>query len=480
MRNIVPDLIICFIVIVTITVVRLVSNILHESLSIPSGPGPIPVIVDGVPVLPAEPPEEELTLSQLIDRRSKEYSWVLRLSVNTFGYLCVFVPGVLIYKYVRRIKYLERSDKSPFSNAIRFCFGGAGDGERGVDHGGKGQQGKSGGNSMRDCVLLLWCLFGLMASYLTWGVLQEKIMTQEYVNADKKKTHFKDSQFLVFTNRVLGFMITAVYLTVRKQLRQRAPLYKFSYASFSNIMSAWFQYEALKFVNFPTQVLAKSCKIIPVMMMGKIISRNKYEFYEYLTAIMISVGMIFFLTGSTDESKTTAITTLTGVLLLICYMTFDSFTSNWQGELFKTYSMSSIQMMCGVNLFSTLFTAASLAMQGGFSSSLAFAAEHPKFLIDCIVLSISSAIGQLFIFYTIATFGAVVFTIIMTLRQAIAILLSCLIYKHSISFLGIVGVLIVFLAIFLRVYCNQRLKAIKRRHATASTESTSGKPRLNV
>uniref|UniRef100_A0A8D8GPL1 Adenosine 3'-phospho 5'-phosphosulfate transporter 1 n=1 Tax=Culex pipiens TaxID=7175 RepID=A0A8D8GPL1_CULPI len=477
MRNVVPDLIICFIVIVTVTVVRLVSNILHESLG--EGPGTIPaaIVVDGVSVFREE---QTLTLSQLIDRRSKEYSWLIRLSVNSFGYLCVFVPGVLIYKYTRRIKYLERSDKSPFSNVIRFCFGGASDGER-ADGRGQDKGGKSG-NSMRDFILLLWCLFGLMTSYLTWGVLQEKIMTQEYENADKKKAHFKDSQFLVFTNRVLGFMITAVYLTVRKQLKQRAPLYKFSYASFSNIMSAWFQYEALKFVNFPTQVLAKSCKIIPVMMMGKIISRNKYEFYEYLTAIMISVGMIFFLTGSTDESKTTAMTTLTGVLLLICYMTFDSFTSNWQGELFKTYSMSSIQMMCGVNLFSTLFTAASLSMQGGFSSSLEFAAEHPKFVLDCVVLSISSAIGQLFIFYTIATFGAVVFTIIMTLRQAIAILLSCLIYKHSISFLGIVGVMIVFLAIFLRVYCNQRLKAIKRRHAgmTEGSSALVGKPRLNV
>ncbi|XP_055606506.1 adenosine 3'-phospho 5'-phosphosulfate transporter 1 [Uranotaenia lowii] len=469
MRNIVPDLIICFIVIVTITVVRLVSNILHESL----GNGPVvPEVGDkGAAV----GPPEELTLSQLIDSKSKEYAWLIRLSVNAFGYLCILVPGVLIYNYTKKIKYLERSDNAWFTNLVRICYGSS-DSERGSDGRSQDKGSNAKRTSIQEFVLLFYCLFGLMGSYLTWGVLQEKIMTQEYENADKKKAHFKDSQFLVFANRVLGFLLTAVYLTAKSQLRQRAPLYKYSYASFSNIMSAWFQYEALKFVNFPTQVLAKSCKIIPVMIMGKIISRNKYEFYEYLTAIMISVGMIFFLTGSTDESKTTAITTLTGVLLLTFYMIFDSFTSNWQGELFKTYSMSSIQMMCGVNLFSTLFTAASLSMQGGFYSSLQFAADHPKFVADCVVLSISSAIGQLFIFYTIATFGAVVFTIIMTLRQAIAILLSCLIYKHSISSLGVVGIFIVFLAIFLRVYCTQRLKAIKRKHLSEA----SGKPRLNV
>uniref|UniRef100_A0A182Y6F8 Adenosine 3'-phospho 5'-phosphosulfate transporter 1 n=1 Tax=Anopheles stephensi TaxID=30069 RepID=A0A182Y6F8_ANOST len=478
MRNYVPDIIILFIIIVTITIVRLVSQILHETLS--DGALPVP------PAAEASEPKPEPSLSQLIDQKSKEFSWLLRLMVNLFGYLCIFVPGVLIYKYAKRTKYMERSERSHLSGLVKFCFAGSGPDslERPLDGqvgGGGGKGAASKRTTAQECVLLGYCLVGLMGSYLTWGVLQEKIMTQEYEGPEKRKSHFKDSQFLVFSNRVLGFMLTAVYLVAKRQFRHRAPLYKYSYASFSNIMSAWFQYEALKFVNFPTQVLAKSCKIIPVMIMGKIISRNKYEFYEYLTAAMISVGMIFFLTGSTDESKSTAMTTLTGVLLLTFYMIFDSFTSNWQGELFRSYSMSSIQMMCGVNLFSTLFTGASLAMQGGFYSSLVFAVDHPKFVVDCIVLSISSAIGQLFIFYTIATFGAVAFTIIMTLRQAIAILLSCLIYQHRISFLGVIGVLIVFLAIFLRVYCNQRLKAIKQRHQTsAAGGGSTGKPRINV
>jgi len=318
---------------------------------------------------------------------------------------------------------------------------------------------------VKECILLTYCFLGLMISYLTWGVLQEKIMTREYLKADgKTKVFFKDSQFLVFANRFLAFTIAAGYLFVRQQTRHRTPLYKYSYASFSNIMSAWFQYEALKFISFPTQVLAKSCKIIPVMIMGKVVSRNKYEFYEYIVAITISIGMIFFLGGSYDQSKHTPATTITGMLLLVLYMVFDSFTSNWQSEIFKNYGVSSIQMMCGVNLFSTAFTASSLFVQSGFGESIAFASEHPKFLFDCIILSISSTVGQLFIFFTIAKFGAVVFTIIMTLRQALAILLSCIIYHHQISPLGICGVIIVFVAIFLRVYCSQRLKKLRRKH----------------
>lgn len=50
-------------------------------------------------------------------------------------------------------------------------------------------------------------------------------------------------------------------------------------------------------------MLAKACKVIPVMIMGKCISRKKYENYEYITAILISAGMAFFLMGQGDQQK---------------------------------------------------------------------------------------------------------------------------------------------------------------------------------
>lgn len=223
--------------------------------------------------------------------------------------------------------------------------------------------------------LLIYCFVGLMGFYLTWGLLQEKIMTQDYEDREGNRSKFTDSQFLVFVNRFLAFIISGFYLLVKSDVRHRSPLYKYSYASLSNILSAWFQYEALKFVSFPTQVLAKSCKIIPVMLMGKIISRNKYEYYEYVTATMISMGMIFFMFGSAENRGGASFTTMTGVFLLSMYMISDSFTSNWQNDLFKTYSMSSIQMMCGVSLFSTIFTASSLSVQGGLMEPLLFASQ---------------------------------------------------------------------------------------------------------
>ncbi|BFF89320.1 adenosine 3'-phospho 5'-phosphosulfate transporter 1 [Drosophila madeirensis] len=460
MSNRVPELIICSFIVVSLLVIHFFSDLLRASLG-------------GFYA-------KDVTLSQLVEAQSADYAWLLKLMVNCFGYSCVVVPGYLIYKYVARTGYLERGNKTFLHTAINMCITGnssyepleaaasTADKERAA--------GASAGKrtSSQEAVQLLWCFGGLMVSYLTWGVLQEKIMTQKYLNFSGESSKFKDSQFLVFANRLLAFVVALIYLQWQPSpTRHRAPLYKYSFASFSNIMSAWFQYEALKFVNFPTQVLAKSCKIIPVMVMGKIMSKAKYESYEYVTAVLISLGMIFFMSGSADGNKASGVTTLTGVFLLSLYMVFDSFTANWQGSLFKSYGMTSLQMMCGVNLFSSIFTGASLSMQGGFMDSLSFATEHPKFVFDMVVLSICSAVGQLFIYHTIDVFGPVVFTIIMTLRQAVAIMLSCFIYNHRVSALGIFGVLIVFVAIFLRVYCTQRLRAMRKR-------AEANKPKMAV
>ncbi len=49
------------------------------------------------------------------------------------------------------------------------------------------------------------------------------------------------------------------------------------------------------------------------------------------------------------------------------------------------------------------------------------------------LLSLAATIGQLFISHTIRTYGALIFATVMTTRQFISILLSCIIFAHPLS-----------------------------------------------
>uniref|UniRef100_A0A8C3GN16 Adenosine 3'-phospho 5'-phosphosulfate transporter 1 n=1 Tax=Cairina moschata TaxID=8855 RepID=A0A8C3GN16_CAIMO len=384
--------------------------------------------------------------------------WLFRFFVNAAGYASIMVPGFLLIQYFKRRNYLETGRGICFP-VIKSCVFGSEVKSAHPDDGSLPPRAEpTESSTARQVLKLLFCAAGLQASYLTWGVLQERVMTRTYGATETDPGEkFKDSQFLVFMNRILAFTVAGLYCALTKQPRHGAPMYKYSFASLSNILSSWCQYEALKYISFPTQVLAKASKVIPVMMMGKLVSRKSYEYWEYLTAALISVGVSMFLLSSAPHRHASTVTTFSGVVLLAGYIVFDSFTSNWQDALF-TYKMSPVQMMFGVNVFSCLFTVGSLLEQGALLESLRFMARHSEFAAHAVLLSVCSACGQLFIFYTINQFGAAVFTIIMTLRQAFAILLSCLIYGHTVTVVGGLGVAVVFLALFLRVYARSRMK----------------------
>ncbi|XP_016098328.1 adenosine 3'-phospho 5'-phosphosulfate transporter 1-like isoform X2 [Sinocyclocheilus grahami] len=390
--------------------------------------------------------------------------WLFRLFLNVLGYATIIIPGYFLISYFKRINYLETGRGLCFP-VIKTCVFGN-ESKTGLldDASSVARNESESSSSARQAVKLFFCAAGLQASYLTWGVLQERVMTRSYgaTELEGSGERFRDSQFLVFMNRILALTVSGLWCVLLKQPRHGAPMYKYSFASLSNILSSWCQYEALKYISFPTQVLAKASKVIPVMLMGKIVSRKSYEYWEYLTAVLISLGVSMFLLSSSTGKHSSTVTTFSGVVILGGYIVFDSFTSNWQDNLFK-YKMSSVQMMFGVNLFSCLFTVGSLLEQGAFFNSLAFMMRHSEFAMHAVLLSVCSACGQLFIFYTISQFGAAVFTIIMTLRQAIAILLSCFLYGHAVTLVGGLGVGVVFLALFLRIYARSRVKKSSKR-----------------
>ncbi len=75
--------------------------------------------------------------------------------------------------------------------------------------------------------------------------------------------------------------------------------------------------------------------------------------------------------------------------------------------------------------------------------------------LHMIILSITSATGQLFIFYTIKEFGPVQFTIIMTSRQILSLVISCFWFGHTLHFIGWVSTIVVFAVVVYRIYVGR-------------------------
>lgn len=309
-------------------------------------------------------------------------------------------------------------------------------------------------------VRVLLCAFGIISSLLAYGMLQEKIMTKPYFNGKEEpgaegKT-FGSTLLLVLANRLFAAAAAALVLVVKAdfgELRNSAPLYKYFLISISNVCATSCQYEALKWVTFPTQTLAKCAKMIPVMVWGTAIAGKKYRVVEYFVAVFVALGCtIFLVTGKIAAKRANSEDSWVGLALMLGYLTFDGFTSTFQEKLFGGYSMSIYNQMLYVNLCSSIMAGFFLATSGKMMESLNFVRVYPRFFFDMSFLSLSAVSGQFAITYTIKEFGALLYATIMTIRQFLAVFCSNLYYGHNMNFWQWFGAATVFLALFYKSY----------------------------
>lgn len=70
-------------------------------------------------------------------------------------------------------------------------------------------------------------------------------------------------------------------------------------------------------------------------------------------------------------------------------------------------------------------------------------------------LSLAATVGQLFIYHTIKSFGALLFATVMTTRQFLSILLSCIIFIHPLSLGQWAGTVMVFGALYFKAFMKK-------------------------
>lgn len=95
------------------------------------------------------------------------------------------------------------------------------------------------------------------------------------------------------------------------------------------------QYEALKYVSFVAQTLAKTAKALPVVLWGTLFGGKRYSARQYAHAILITGGCSIFVLGG-DITSASAIRDASwrsyaaGSLLLLTYLAADGWTSTQQ------------------------------------------------------------------------------------------------------------------------------------------------------
>lgn len=102
-----------------------------------------------------------------------------------------------------------------------------------------------------------------------------------------------------------------------------------------------------------------------------------------------------------------------------------------------------------------------LIVSGEVPEIIEFLSYNPTALYYNIITAICSTTGQFAIFYTIKRFGPDVFTVIMTTRQMLSIVVSNYLFNHTMATQSYVGATIVFGVISYSIYRKIREKQAK-------------------
>ena len=354
-------------------------------------------------------------------------------------------------------------------------------------------------------VQLLICVGGIYASFLTWGVLQERITKTEFPTSSLLSSESEKFSFPIFLNTIqslFALISGSLYLllTGRKGNNTILP----SNAAFSPLLliaitqtlASPFGYTALNHVDYLTFVLAKSCKLLPVMFLHVTFYRKRYPLSKYLIVFAVTAGVAVF-TLYNPPKKAPSITSKPkptkssyyGITLLAINLLFDGLTNTTQDHVFSSQArygrVTSAQMMAITNFFSTILMSTYLLLTpfipitllpefaqakniNELSSALAFLSRHPGMVYDVLGFSLCGAVGQLFIFATLERFSSLLLVTVTVTRKMLTMLVSITYFGHNLSQGQWAGVGMVFGGIGTEAWISAKEKREKKKKKLAS------------
>ncbi|XP_038077782.1 solute carrier family 35 member B1-like [Patiria miniata] len=291
---------------------------------------------------------------------------------------------------------------------------------------------------------LIVCFVGIFVCYFYYGILQEKITRSDYGNGETKE-RFNYFFCLVLVQCIINALFAKSVLLFSKPGKDTTTTKLYALCSITYLGAMVASNSALKYVSYPFQVLGKSCKPIPVMLLGVLLARKRYPLVKYLCVLLIVIGVaIFVYKDSKASSSVTESFFGYGEMLLILSLTLDGLTGVTQEKMRSEHQTGSHYMMANVNLWSIVYLTITVLVTGEVFEFLEFVSRYPYVVWNILTFGVASALGQHFIFVTVTTFGPLTCSIMTTTRKFFTILGSVILFANPLVPRQWAGVLLVF------------------------------------
>jgi UDP-galactose transporter B1 len=182
------------------------------------------------------------------------------------------------------------------------------------------------------------------------------------------------------------------------------------------------------------------------MLMGAAMGKQ-YSVRKYINVSLIVLGVALFMGGGSEkkkgddgaETEAAGASQIIGILMLFLSLCFDGGTGAYEDKLMSVHSVQPFDLMFNIQMGKTILAGVGLLVLNQIHMFVQMCNDMGFLLV---ALGLSGALGQVFIFVTIAKFGALTCSIIGLARKVTTLVASIYFYGHALNGVQFLGLLI--------------------------------------
>jgi len=246
---------------------------------------------------------------------------------------------------------------------------------------------------------------------------------------------------------MLGFMevlgVTLCSFVERRfVVRERnrvAPFSAYPLLAFCLLTSSSLSNIALNYINFPTKVVFRSCKLIPTMLVASVVNKRVFTCAEYACAVAVCVGLVMF--AAADWELTPSFNPI-GLALVSASVCADAILPNAQERLFRM-GASRLEVTFYTNIFTLLVMIGSTLLSGDLLGALHQVLINRTLATYFAVYTFIAYLAISVHMSVVKRFGGVTAVLVATGRKGMTLVLSFILFPKAFSWFYPVGALLV-------------------------------------
>jgi len=226
---------------------------------------------------------------------------------------------------------------------------------------------------------------------------------------------------------------------IAKETQRKAPIESYPLLTLCLLSSSGLSNMALNYINFPTKVVFRSCKLIPTMLISTIINRRIFSSGEYVSALAVCIGLVVFAAAEWQNSPSF---NPVGILLVTLSVVADSILPNAQEQLFSKGS-SRLEVTFFTNFFTLLAMTLSTLASGDLIGMIQYGQQNHALWLYMLVYTFVAYIAISAFMQVVKRFGGVTAVLLGTARKGMTLILSFLVFPKKFSWFYVLGAILV-------------------------------------